>query len=247
MTSSDPIYLMVAEDDDAIRTGLVDLLQSEGYRVKAALNGREALDFYKAERFDLILLDVMMPEINGFDVCQKIRAMDTAVPVIMLTAKSEEIDKVVGLKLGADDYITKPFGVHELLARIDAVLRRAKLTKKHPGKIAADHRVFSFGGATIDVQKYEGCQNKAAFALSSRELALIKYFHSHPDMVLSRDQILNAVWGIGYFGTTRTLDQHVAKLRKKIEPDAAHPCYLLTVHGVGYRYAPAINQTKGIK
>ena len=235
------LHLLVAEDDPAIRTGLVDLLESEGYAVSAAGDGNQALDLFHHQTFDLILLDIMMPGQSGYDVCRQIRSRNDSVPIIMLTAKSEEIDKVVGLQLGADDYITKPFGVHELLARVAAVLRRVKrapATNQVPAKSLNSEppAPFNFGAAEIDPRQYRARCGARIQDLSARELELLIYFHAHPDQVLSRDRILNAVWGVGYFGTTRTLDQHVARLRKKIEPDPAHPRYLTTVHGVGYRY-----------
>jgi DNA-binding response OmpR family regulator len=230
-------YILVVEDDANIRAGLVDTLKSEGYRALPAANGEQALAIFQQDKFDLVLLDVMMPKKSGYDVCKAIRAIDERIPVIMLTAKSEEIDKVVGLQLGADDYITKPFGVHELLARIAAVLRRIRHNEKPGtragGKIQAR---FMIGPAEIDVHRYQAMLGRKTFELTVREVQLLQYFHAHPDEVLSRDQLLNAVWGINYLGTTRTLDQHIAQLRKKIEPHPDQPKCIITVHGVGYRY-----------
>lgn len=230
-------HILVAEDDTHILTGLIDTLESEGYRATPAGNGREAVDLFAAGTFDLVLLDVMMPALSGYDVCRAIRKKDEEVPVIMLTAKSEEIDKVLGLELGADDYITKPFGVHELLARIGAVLRRSQRNRP-ASKKAETH--FQFGPATIDARQYRGRIGKRSFDLSEREFKLLIYFRDNPDAVLSRDELLNAVWGIGYYGTTRTLDQHIAKLRKKIELDFGAPKTITTVHGVGYRYNSSV-------
>jgi DNA-binding response OmpR family regulator len=227
-------HILVAEDDANIRNGLVDALESEGYRVTAAANGKEAMDRFAKRRFDLLLLDIMMPEKSGYDVCREVREKDKTVPVIMLSAKSEEIDKVVGLKLGADDYVTKPFGVHELLARISAVLRRARQVSAGDGSGAPD--TFKIGKAEVDAKKYRATIGKRTVELSDREVKLLQCFHEHPDEVLSRDQLLNAVWGIDYYGTTRTLDQHIAQLRKKIENRPDKPCVITTVHGVGYRY-----------
>jgi DNA-binding response OmpR family regulator len=231
-----PIHILVAEDDDNIRTGLVDTLESEGYRVTPAVDGKEAIDLFTPEDFDLILLDIMMPEKSGYDVCRAVRAASEDIPVIMLTAKGEEIDKVIGLQLGADDYITKPFGVHELLARISAVLRRSQRKPKDSGEKISGPDRFTFGIAEIDTRQYKVRTGEKTHDISARELQLLRYFYSHPNEVLSRDRILNAVWGIEYGGTTRTLDQHVAQLRKKIELDPAHPRFLTTVYGVGYRY-----------
>ena len=231
-----PIHILVAEDDDNIRTGLVDTLESEGYRVTPATDGKEAIDLFASEAFDLLLLDIMMPAKSGYDVCRVVRSTNEDIPVIMLTAKGEEIDKVVGLQLGADDYITKPFGVHELLARISAVLRRSQRKPKAPKEEDAGPECFNFGMVEIDTRQYKVRREDNTFDISARELQLLKFFHSHPNEVLSRDRILNAVWGIEYGGTTRTLDQHVAQLRKKIEPDPARPRFLTTVYGVGYRF-----------
>ena len=228
------IKILVAEDDMNIRMGLVDTLESEDYRVVEAKDGRQALELFKTDSFDLVLLDIMMPGKSGYDVCREIRAINEDVPVIMLTAKGEEIDKVVGLQLGADDYITKPFGVHELLARIAAVLRRSKrqaTVKKDPVRSP-----FMFGQFEVNSKTFKLSGQGRNIDLSERELKLIRHFHDYPGEVLSRDNILNAVWGIDYFGTTRTLDQHIAQLRKKIETDPSNPSLITTVHGVGYRY-----------
>jgi DNA-binding response OmpR family regulator len=225
--------ILIAEDDKHIRNGLIDTLESEGYRAVPARNGQEALVLFGSSHFDLVLLDIMMPAMSGYDVCRAIRKTDEQVPVIMLTAKSEEIDKVLGLELGADDYITKPFGVRELLARIGAVLRRSRRGSSPPGE-KADR--FKFGPAEIDNRQYRARLGDQAFDLSERELKLLNYFRANPDAVLSRDELLNAVWGIEYFGTTRTLDQHIARLRKKIEKNPAAPRVITTAHGVGYRY-----------
>ncbi len=234
------IHILVVEDDANIRAGLVDTLESEGYRTTAATNGEQALALFQQERFELVLLDIMLPKKSGYDVCRAIRSTNASVPIVMLTAKGEEIDKVVGLQLGADDYITKPFGVHELLARIAAVLRRS--SRGAAAGLEARPDVpdqFSLGQAEVNARQYQVRVGKNAFPLSARELKLLQYFYMHPDEVLSRDQLLNAVWGVHYLGTTRTLDQHIAQLRKKIERNADEPAVILTVHGVGYRYAAA--------
>ncbi len=229
-------HILVAEDDANIRAGLVDTLESDGYTADPAEDGAAALALFRRRPYDAVLLDLMMPNVSGYDVCRQLRAANADVPIIILTAKGQEVDKVVGLRLGADDYITKPFGVHELLARIAAVLRRARRAPA-PAHAAEPAAQFRFGPAEIDALQYRGRLGKRAFAISARELQLLRFFAAHPDEVLSRDQLLNAVWGIDYFGTTRTLDQHVAKLRKKIELKPAAPAVIETVHGVGYRYA----------
>ena len=228
------IKILVAEDDANIRMGLVDTLESENYQVMEAKDGSQAIEFFHNNSFDLLLLDIMMPGKSGYDVCQDIRAVDKDIPIIMLTAKGEEFDKVIGLKLGADDYITKPFGIHELLARISAVLRRSKRVAEPAEKPLQNN--FKFGGFEINARTYKLSGQGRNIDLSKRELKLIQYFYEHPGEVLSRDDILNAIWGINYFGTTRTLDQHIVQLRKKIEKDPSKPCFITTVHGVGYRY-----------
>ncbi|MBM4155659.1 MAG: response regulator transcription factor [Lentisphaerae bacterium] len=234
------VRILVAEDDPPIRRGLVDALGGEGYEVEAVADGGAALRAFAPGRFALLLLDIMMPERSGYDVCRAVRATDTATPIILLTAKGEEIDKVVGLELGADDYITKPFGVRELLARIAAVLRRSRAVA--PATAAPpptdSPRTLRFGAAEIDRRTFRGRLGRRTFEVTARELKLIEAFHARPDEVLSRDVLLNEVWGVDYFGTTRTLDQHIAQLRKKIEASPAEPRTILTVHGVGYRYMP---------
>jgi len=230
------LSILIAEDDTRIREGLVDLLESEGYRVTAAGDGSTAEQLLDKAVFDLAILDIMMPGKSGYDLCRDIRAGGSQMPIIMLTAKGEEIDKVVGLKMGADDYVTKPFGVHELLARVDAVLRRVQRAAAISQTEIPAKAPFSFGDARIFPDHYRAELNGETADLSAKELDLIIFFHNHAGRVVTRDEALDAVWGINYFGTTRTLDQHVARVRKKIEQDPAHPCFLKTVHGVGYRY-----------
>jgi DNA-binding response OmpR family regulator len=229
--------ILLAEDDADIRLGLVATLESEGYAVTAAGDGLQALRLFPQEKFDLVLLDVMMPGKSGYDVCRELRARGATVPVLFLTAKGEEIDKVVGLKLGADDYVTKPFGVHELLARVEALLRRARQRDRPAGGAAVLPPVFPFGAAAIDRRKFTAAvPGRGAVPVTARELKLLEVFAAHPGEVLTRDALLNAVWGVDYFGTTRTLDQHVAQLRKKVERDPESPVAIVTVHGVGYRH-----------
>ncbi len=228
------IHILVAEDDTNIRIGLVDTLESEGYRVTAVEDGQKATTLFEEGKFDLVLLDVMMPEKSGYDVCREIRTKDENIPVIMLTAKGEEIDKVVGLQLGADDYITKPFGVHELLARISAILRRAN--RNNTNNDIKETESFTIGLWSVNSKSYKISKESTSIDITDRELKILRLFNKHPDEVLSRDTMLNEVWGIDYFGTTRTLDQHIAQLRKKIETDPANPEVITTVHGVGYRY-----------
>jgi len=228
--------ILVAEDDARIREGLVDLLTSEGYRVTAAGDGSEAEQLLAKASFDLAILDIMMPGKSGYDLCRDIRAGGSQIPIIMLTAKGEEIDKVVGLKMGADDYVTKPFGVHELLARVDAVLRRVQRAAAASNTDRPSGKPFDFGKARIFPDRYRLEFNGETIDLSAKELDLIIFFHENAGRVVNRDEALDAVWGVSYFGTTRTLDQHVARIRKKIEEDSANPRFLKTVHGIGYRY-----------
>lgn len=229
--------ILVVEDDTNIRTGLLDALESEGYEPVGAAHGKQGLSLFAQQKFDLVLLDVMMPEASGYDVCRELRKRGASVPILFLTAKGEEIDKVVGLELGADDYITKPFGLRELLARVAASLRRSRGETVRAAPVLPDE--FAFGPARVNRKTYEIKLGRSTQALTARELKLLEIFAAHPDEVLSRDALLNSAWGVDYLGTTRTLDQHVAQLRKKIEPDADEPAVIVTVHGVGYRYKAA--------
>jgi len=226
--------ILIAEDDRNIRLGLVATLESDGYAVTAAGDGAQALKLFPQEKFDLVILDVMMPRQSGYDVCREIRQHDARVPILFLTAKGEEVDKVVGLKLGADDYVLKPFGVHELLARVEALLRRARTAAPAPAGVELP-AVFQLGAAAIDRGRFTATIGGRTTALTARELKLAEVFAANPGQVLSREALLNAVWGVDYFGTTRTLDQHVAQLRKKVEAEPDEPRAILTVHGVGYR------------
>lgn len=231
--------VLVAEDDTNILQGLIDIMDNEGYEVVPVKDGEKAIEIFNKQPFDLVVLDIMMPKKNGYEVCREIRSKNRSIPVVMLTAKGEEIDKVVGLESGADDYITKPFGVQELRARLAAVLRRARIGKEKPGTTGKQAPAeFRFGEANVDSKGFKVSIGKKEYEISERELKLLQYFYSRPDVVLSRDEILNAVWGVEYFGTTRTLDQHMAQLRKKIEKHPDEPKYLTTIHGVGYKYEP---------
>lgn len=225
--------ILIAEDDAHVRQGLIDTLESEGYGVTAAANGREAIALFPQRSFDLVILDIMMPGANGYDVCRQIRKQGSNVPILFLSAKGEEIDKVVGFELGADDYVTKPFGIRELLARVAARIRAAKKVDAAPNHIPDE---FAFGPVNINRRSYSGSSGRHAFTVTARELKLLEIFYTHPGDVITRDALLNAAWGVDYFGTTRTLDQHICQLRKKIEPDPDRPSCLQTVHGVGYKY-----------
>jgi len=228
--------ILVIEDDNHIRNGLVDTLESEGYQVDECGNGEQALPLLKQGGYDLVLLDIMMPGKDGYTLCQEFRQFDKRTIVIMLTAKSQEVDKVLGLKLGADDYIAKPFGIHELLARVESALRRMKINSS---ETRSDQETLptemDFGGVRVNRKTYQAHAADKSMKLTSRELKLLEQFFLKPGEVLSRDSLLNSVWGIDYYGTTRTLDQHIAQLRKKLATLGANEI-LETVHGVGYRY-----------
>ncbi len=195
------------------------------------------MDAFQQHRPDLVLLDVMLPGLSGYEVCRQFRARGWHTPVLMLTAKGQELDKVVGLQLGADDYVTKPFGVRELVARIQALLRRSRPTSPSTTASSASDDSFAIAGSHIDPRTFELCRNGATCELTARELQLLQLFHARPGEVLSRDQLLNQVWGHGYYGTTRTLDQVIVQLRRKLGDTTNPHRILLTVHGVGYRLA----------
>ncbi|MEO5960656.1 MAG: response regulator transcription factor [Opitutaceae bacterium] len=226
--------VLIVEDDPAIREALVEAISADGHTAVAAPDGREALRLFAAESFDLVLLDLMLPVVNGYDVCRRIREKDRRVPILMLTAKGTEIDKVLGLELGADDYVTKPFGVRELLARVHAAFRRLESQAASATEKSSPTDTFYFGAALIDRRRFTATKDGASVALTAREIHLLEVFHRRKGEVLSRDLLLNEVWGIDYLGTTRTLDQHVAQVRKKVGDTPAR--LIKTVHGVGYQY-----------
>ena len=225
--------ILIVEDDPHILLGLEEVLKSDGFEVAACSRGDQAVEAASRHRPALIVLDVMLPGKSGYDICKELRGRKVATPILMLTAKGQEIDKVVGLDLGADDYVTKPFGVRELLARIHALLRRAA----KPAEVKSD-AVFQIGSASIDPKTFQLKRGKVVEELTAKELKLLQLFHAHPGEVLSRDQLLNEVWGYNYYGTTRTLDQVIVQLRRKLADNGSEPKHLLTVHGVGYKLAP---------
>ena len=225
--------ILIVEDDPHILLGLEEILKGEGHEVAVCPRGDQALDAVAKHRPSLIVLDVMLPGLSGYEVCKQLRARKNTTPILMLTAKGQEMDKVIGLDLGADDYVTKPFGVRELVARIHALLRRGQPAS--PSATNNGEAVFKIGAATIDPKKFELRRGKATEELTAKELKLLQLFHAHPGEVFSRDKLLNEVWGYSYFGTTRTLDQVIVQLRKKLGDSADHPKHLLTVHGVGYK------------
>lgn len=236
-----PKRILIAEDEKAIREGLVDLLESEGFAVTAVADGEAAIIAWKGGGIDLALLDIMMPKLSGYDVCKEIRKRDSRLPVVFLSAREEEIDKVLGLELGADDYIVKPFGVRELVARVRAVLRRFDAVfSERPSGDGRPALPFSFGDCVVDPVRFTVEVTRGGRTtvhdLLSREVDLLYWFYTNSDVVHSRESLLERFWGVSYGGTTRTLDQHIAKLRQKIEHDTANPLHILTVHGVGYRF-----------
>ena len=223
--------ILIVEDDLHILLGLEELLKSEGYEIAACSRGDEAVAAVAKFQPALIVLDVMLPGVSGYDICKQLRARKFSAPILMLTAKGQEIDKVIGLDLGADDYVTKPFGVRELLARIQALLRRTN----NPGGKAESEEAFQIGSATIDPKTFQIKRGRVVEELTAKELKLLQIFHAHAGEVLSRDKLLTEVWGYNYYGTTRTLDQVIVQLRKKLGDHGGEPKHLLTIHGVGYK------------
>jgi two-component system alkaline phosphatase synthesis response regulator PhoP len=225
-----PKRILLVEDEPGLVLTLSDRLAREGYAVDTATDGERGLERAAGEAFDLVLLDVMLPRLGGFDVLKELRRRNVETPVIMLTARGQVVDKVVGLKLGADDYVTKPFEMVELLARIEAKLRRAP-SAPHPTE------GYQFDGVRIDFRRAEVTKEGAPLELSAREFQLLKYFIEHRGATLTREELLNEVWGYNAMPSTRTVDVHVAWLRQKIEPNPRHPQFILTIHGMGYKFA----------
>jgi two-component system alkaline phosphatase synthesis response regulator PhoP len=223
--------VLIIEDEPGLVLTLTDLLASEGYAVESATDGVSGLGLATEGAFDLILLDVMLPGKNGFDVCRDLRARDVTTPVIMLTARGQVIDKVLGLKLGADDYLTKPFEPMELLARMEAMLRRQ--TALAEAKAA---ETFRFGAIEVDFRSTEVKRAGRAVEMSAREFELLRFFIAHRGATISREQLQREVWGYGAEILTRTVDVHVGLLRQKLEPDARNPRHFLTVRGFGYKF-----------
>ncbi len=225
--------ILIVEDEEAMRNGLKDNLEFEGYETETAEDGKIGLSKINNNQYDLIIMDVMMPNLSGFEVCKKIRAAGNKTPVILLTARGEEIDKILGLELGADDYITKPFSVRELIARIKAVLRRTENTNV---EISDKHDDFLIlGRLKLDFVNYAAYENENEVSMTHREFELIKYLYSRKNQTVSRDDLLKNIWDQNVFTTTRTIDNFIVKLRQKMEEDPNHPKIILTVHGIGYK------------
>src|SRR5467141_81654 len=221
--------ILIVEDEPAMVAGLRDNFEYEGYDVIIAADGAEGLDRALADNPDLVVLDVMMPRMSGLDVCKQLKARKPSLPIIMLTARGQEIDKVVGLELGADDYVTKPFSIRELMARVKAVLRRVSPT-------APVAEVYRFSDVEVNIRSNEVRRAGQPVELSAKEFALLAYFVSHPVETLSRDRLLDAVWGYENYPNTRTVDTHIVHLRQKLEPNPEEPRFILTVHGSGYKF-----------
>ncbi|MGQ1890514.1 response regulator transcription factor [Thermophagus sp. OGC60D27] len=224
------IRVLVAEDELPMLQGLKDNLEFEGYEVDTATNGADALKKLMTNRFHVALLDVMMPELSGFDVCKQARAKGNKTPVIMLTAKAEEIDKVLGLELGADDYITKPFSLRELLARIRAILRRSGAES-----VTTDKEIHQIGRLLVNFSAYIASIDGVEIKLSYKEFEILHYLHTHKNETVDRDELLDEIWGTDYQPTSRTIDNFILKLRQKVEADPNDPKIILTVHGIGYK------------
>ncbi len=236
--------IVVVEDDPHILLGLEDILSQEGFEVSSSSRGDDAMETIENTQPALVILDVMLPGQSGYDICRELRRKNSSMPVLMLTAKSQEIDKVVGLELGADDYVTKPFGVKELVARVRALLRRAteidrarekEKEKASLAQAAEEMKTFLIGKSLVNEGSYCMEGKGSEVNLTPREMDLIRYLSKHRGVVLGRERLLQEVWGVNYFGTTRTLDQTVAQLRKKLKQTGTDPEVIATVHGVGYR------------
>lgn len=223
--------ILLVEDEKGLIITLTDRLTSEGFDVTSAADGKQGFDLASSESFDLIILDVMLPKKNGYDVCRDLRQKGISTPILMLTAKGETIDKVLGLKLGADDYLTKPFEVIELLARVEALLRRSPAQAE-----SLVNGAFRFGEIGIDFKKAEVTRNNSPVDLSAMEFRLLQFFIENRGTVHSRDDLLDAVWGYDAMPTTRTVDVHIAWLRQKLEENPRHPQFIQTVHGMGYKF-----------
>jgi two-component system alkaline phosphatase synthesis response regulator PhoP len=224
--------ILLIEDEPGLILTLTDRLESEGFEVVSTADGRTGFEKAQAENYDLIILDVMLPMKNGYDIARDLRQKGVSTPILMLTAKGETIDKVLGLKLGADDYLTKPFEVIELLARVEALLRRS------PARMNGDQRpnAVRFGDVAVDFLRAEVKRRDKPVDLSAMEFKLLQFLIENPGSVHSRDALLDAVWGYDAMPTTRTVDVHIAWLRQKLEDNPRHPKYIQTVHGLGYKF-----------
>jgi|APTNR8051073442_1049403.scaffolds.fasta_scaffold01219_13 DNA-binding response OmpR family regulator len=222
------IKILIVEDEPNMRMGLRDNLEFEGYEVDLASDGEEGVEKATTEKYNLILLDVMLPKVSGFEICKQVRGKGIKTPIILITAKGEEIDKVLGLELGADDYVTKPFSLRELLARIKAVLRRGT------NEVEQDEEA-TIGLLHVNFKTYSAFVDGNPVQMSHKEYEILKYLWQNKNSTVSRDNLLNDIWGYDENPTTRTVDNFILKLRQKIELDSNHPKIILTVHGIGYK------------
>jgi DNA-binding response OmpR family regulator len=229
--------VLLVEDDPAILDAVAYNLKRDGHGVVTATDGLDGLRLAREIDPDLIVLDLMLPRMSGLDVCRIIRA-ERPVPILMLTARDSEVDKVVGLEIGADDYITKPFSMRELMARVNAALRRDRLSRDAGTPQLSRPTTLEGGGIVLDVTAHEARRDGHAISLRPKEFDLLEYLMRHPGQVLSREMILDSVWGYGYGGETRTVDVHIRWLREKLEADPGHPIHILTVRSVGYKFVP---------
>jgi two-component system, OmpR family, alkaline phosphatase synthesis response regulator PhoP len=223
--------ILLIEDEPGLCLTLSDRLQKEGYAVDVSNDGESGFERASNHPYDLIILDLMLPEKNGYDICRDLRQMGLAIPILMLTARHQTVDKVLGLKIGADDYLTKPFEMLELIARIEALLRRATRT------FTSAPLMYQFGCIRIDFRKTEILCNGEPIAFSAKEFQLLRYFIDHKGETLSRETLLQEVWGYSAIPYTRTVDVHIAWLRQKLEDDPKQPQWILTIHGLGYKFA----------
>lgn len=224
--------ILIVEDDPAVLRGLETALTEEHFEVLTATDGERGLSLALRERIDLIILDLVLPKKNGEEVCRELRSNNVQTPILMLTSKKEEIDKIVGLEMGADDYMTKPFSVRELVARIKAILRRTQ-------EIRMDLEEYAFGNIHVDFRKQECTKAGKAIRLSVRELDVLKYLAQREGEVITREMLLDDVWGYEHYPTTRTVDNYILSLRKKLEDDPANPRHILTIHTAGYKFVKA--------
>ena len=232
------MVVLVAEDDPLTRAALVDVLREEGFVVLQAGDGEQAWEAYRSHRPDFVCLDVMMPRLNGYEVCRKIRALSPQTPIIFITAKGEEVDRVVGLEIGGDDYVVKPFGVKEVVARIRAVARRCLGADEPSATNQAIAEPFTMGDLQVMPRLLRAKRGDTWIDLSLRETKILALLHQRAGQVIDRTTLMNHAWGQEYLPSSRTLDQHISQLRKRIEADAKAPNIIQTVHGVGYRYDP---------
>ncbi|MBY0596537.1 response regulator transcription factor [Bacillus bingmayongensis] len=233
------IRVLIADDDKEIRELLKKYLERELYTVDTAINGEEALHLFNQNKYNLIILDLMMPKVDGIEVCRRLRDK-TNIPILMLTAKDQEVDKILGLSIGADDYITKPFSINEVVARVKALMRRFLVLGSNA--ITHENKLLTFKGLTIDVKKYTVNVNGAEISLTGKELELLKFFALNPEQVFTKTQLFRNVWDSNYIEDDNTVMVHIRKLRKKIEADPSNPKFIQTVWGIGYKFVGEKNE-----